>query len=123
MADSKQNALDMIEAARQVHEQSWLTLGRAAGLIRVRGGDLADNLRLRARASQRVTFYNSMFHEIQAAGTVISAPTVAQIQATRNLIAKVKSVTVADATVKAGLDVIAAAMQEAAANVRTTVQA
>lgn len=116
--DPKQNALDGISAALQVHEQAWCKLGRVVALLRVIGGDLADANRLRARASQRVTFYNRLRLEVQAASTVVSAPTLEQIQATRKLIQRVENVAVADAATRAGLDLISDALAESSATAR-----
>ncbi len=115
---SKQNALDGINAAIEVHEEAWSRLGKAIALMRVVGGDPADANRLRARASQRVTFYNRLFHEVQAAATVVSAPTVQQIQATRELVGKVENVAVADAATQAGLQLISDALEQAAGTAR-----
>ncbi len=114
MADETQQALDAIMAALEVHRVAREKLESAVALIRVRGGDPSDANRLRARATQRVAFYNRLRHEIEAAQVVVGAPTVEQIEEVQALLAEVEEITAADAALKTGLKTLADAMSSAA---------
>lgn len=114
MADETQQALDAIMAALEVHRVAREKLESAVALIRVRGGDPSDANRLRARATQRVAFYNRLRHEIEAGLVVVGAPTVGQIQQVASLVSEVEAIAAADAALKTGLNALADAMSSAA---------
>jgi hypothetical protein len=112
--NTKRNALDAIDTASAVYEAAWSKLGKGIALRRVLGGSIKKAVARRASVSQKITFYNRLEAEIEAADIVVSAPTVAQIREVRKLVATVKQVAVADATLRAGLDVIGDALSDAA---------
>lgn len=114
MANETQTALDAIMAALDVHRAARDKLESAIALIRVRGDDPSDANRLRARATQRVGFYNRLRHEIKAGQVVVGAPTVDQIQQVASLVSEVEAIATADVALKTGLKILADAMSSAA---------
>ncbi len=112
-ADHKTQAMDAVGAAREVHEEAWIKLGKVMARKRLLGEDVSDENRLRARASQRITFYNRLLLELEAAASVVAAPSVEEIAETRALVQKVQGIAVADAMTSAGLQLIADALETA----------
>ena len=107
------NAVAAVHAAAEVHEAAWSKLGRLKALQLAQGDDPSDTLRLRARASQKVTQYHLLEAELTVAGAAVNPPTVAEIAAVQALIATVEGVALGDATVSAVLSTISSAMSSA----------
>jgi hypothetical protein len=103
-------AVQAVEVALAVHEATWKKLGQVIARKKLTGRRTTKEMRLRTRASRNIFRYESLLAELKAASSVVSAPTVAEITEGRQLLQKVKNITVADAAVRPGLDVLVAAL-------------
>ena len=105
-------AVRAAEVALAVHEETWKRLGQVIARKKLTGRDTRREMRLRTRAARNIFRYESLLAELNAASSVVSAPTVAEITEGRQLLQKVKSITVADAAVRAGFDVLKGALDK-----------
>ena len=104
---SKTNALKGISAAEEVCHQAWLKLNDVIAYRRVLGREVSKYVSLRTRALRRMQTFTQIRHEIEAAKSVVRAPTLAEIAAVQALLGKVKQISVKAAAGKAGLTMIA----------------
>lgn len=100
-----------VTVARKVHDASILKLDAAIAEKRLLGQSVDSHNRRRARRSQRLSSLRRREAELNAASTVVAAPTVEEIREVRGILQEVKNVTVADAMAQAGLRVLTTAMQ------------
>ncbi len=101
------DALEAISAAEEVCNQTLLKLNGVVELQRELGEDVSQSVRLRTRALQRKQTFTQIRLELEAADVVVRAPTPEEIAAVKELLAKVKQISVEDAAGAAGLKLIA----------------
>ena len=83
--NSHEQALNAVQAAKALAEAVYESLNRAASALGARGEDLSDVLRLQARAGQGVSFLNQLQTELQAADSVVGAPSIEEIRQVQGL--------------------------------------
>tara|TARA_R110002096_G_scaffold197468_6_gene380819 strand:- start:30 stop:395 length:366 start_codon:yes stop_codon:yes gene_type:complete len=103
---SVQQAIDAIEASRDVHKEAWAKLTDVIAEKALLAEDYDDERLLRATASRRVTHYGGVLANLRAANTVVSAPTREEIRTVARLIKEVRDMTIASAITSAGITFI-----------------
>jgi hypothetical protein len=113
MAKSLKSAIEALEAARDVHTAAFTKLDEVIAHKRILGCNCDDEIRLKARASRRITHCNRMIAELRVADVAVEAPTREEIEKTRELIARIVELAVRDAALRSGFKIIEAAMGQA----------
>ena len=112
---SKNQAMDAVAAAREVHEEAWRKLGKIVAKKRLRGLDPKKEVRIRTRTGQRISHYNTLLLELEASSEVIQPPSVEDVQRMRDLIVRVRDIAVEDALRSEGLQLISDALAQSSA--------
>jgi hypothetical protein len=118
----KENAMDALEATRDTHQAAWTKLGKVIAKKRFLGKNYAKEQRLKTRVSAKIGRYNSQLLELQAAETVIAAPSVSEVREVRRQLKLVKELAIKDALLASGLKLINTALSTSskiAGNIRT----
>lgn len=100
---SMSDALRAVKAAEEVCRVAIDKLEEVIGFKSVRDQDVTREQRLLTRARRRKTHFTTLRHELEAAGTVVRAPSPAEIQTVENLIARVRAISIQAAAGAAGL--------------------
>lgn len=111
--NDKKRGMDAVAAARTVHEEAWLKLGKVIARKLVEARNVDQENRLRARVSRTISRYNRRLLALKAASVVVGAPSVARIREVTRLVTRVRRITVADAMLRAGLRMIKGALETA----------
>lgn len=109
----KQNALDAVEATRDLYQAAWAKLGKVIARKKFIGLSYDVEQRRRASVSRKISIYNSLLLNLTAAQSVVGAPSPARVQDIKNLVDRVSNIAVADALTAEGLHFISTALSTA----------
>lgn len=111
---SKTRTMDLVAAARDVHQEAFMKLTKVIVRKRYLRRAVDNEVRLRANAIRRISHYSRRLLELEAAQTVINPPSPAELAEVRGFIRTVRDLAAADAMRAAGLKVISGAMARSA---------
>lgn len=110
---SKNNAVKALETAIEVNEAAQKKLRRVIAAKKRKSRNVAKERREQAGIARRLGHLEDLLAEIEAAGTVTSAPTAAEIRDVAGHIKAIRDLALADAMRAAGFKVIKAGLTTA----------
>jgi hypothetical protein len=109
----KQQALDGIEAAILLCRAARQQVERRIARRKVQGLDMDRERNLRARLNRKIADLRELEVELEAAESVASAPSVADIQAANDLVSRINDLAITDAAREAALTMLSDAVGRA----------
>lgn len=110
---TKDNAVEAIEKVIEIHVESRNKLEQVIARKKFAGKDVGKERNKKAKISRKLGNLQDLLTELEAASTVVSAPTKDEIREVARHIKKIRDLAVKDAAVSAGFRIITSALTSA----------